>query len=57
MDAWERWDRDNRSENDHVGCFQSDQLYIVFSYSDGGEDLESFRFRSFDEIRSMLMQV
>jgi serine/threonine-protein kinase haspin len=57
VDAWEKWDECHTSENDHVGMFKSDQLYIVFAYSDGGEDLESFQFRTFDEIRSMLMQV
>ncbi|QDZ24087.1 hypothetical protein A3770_12p66050 [Chloropicon primus] len=57
LEAWEAWDEIHTSENDHVGTFLEDQLYIVFVYNDGGEDLESFRFRSFEEIRSMLMQV
>ena len=57
VEAWEAWDDINSSENDHPAIFQKDQLYIAFVYSDGGEDLESFKFRTFDEIRSMLMQV
>ena len=57
LEAWEDWDAVHKSENDHVGAFQEGQLYIVFVYSDGGEDLESFRFRNFDEVRSMLLQV
>ena len=57
VEAWESWDECHQSENDHVGIFQDDQLYIVFVYSDGGEDLEAFQFRTFDEIRSMLQQV
>ena len=57
VEEWEKWDERCGSENDHVGIFPEDQLYTIFVYSDGGCDLEQFTFASFDEVRSMLLQV
>lgn len=54
---WEVWDSKHKSENDHVGIFPESQMYTVFVYADGGTDLEQFQFISFDEVRSMLLQV
>ena len=45
------------SQNEDVGCFGADQLYVVFVVADGGSDLEHFDVRSFEEARSVLLQV
>ena len=54
---WEAWDEENESENDHIGAFPEDQLYIVFVFENGGRDLERFQLHNFDEVRSLLLQV
>lgn len=55
--AWEEWDADNNSENDHPCVFPEDQCYIVFVLADGGKDLENFVLLNFNEARSLLVQV
>lgn len=54
---WHSWDKSNGSENDPVDIFQENQLFVVFVVADGGIDLEHFVPRSFEEVRSILMQV
>ena len=54
---WHRWDDVHGSENDSVDTFGNDQMYVVFVVSNGGIDLEHFEPQSFDEIRSIMMQV
>ena len=54
---WHRWDHLHASENDAVDAFPGDQLYVVFVFADGGADLERFELRSFEEARSILLQV
>jgi len=56
VSQWEAWDEAHGSENDHVGAFPEDQLYIVFVFENGGQDLERFQLHNFDEVRSLLLQ-
>ncbi|GAQ81799.1 haspin family Serine/threonine kinase [Klebsormidium nitens] len=55
--AWEAWDQENGSENDHPRIFQEDQVYVVFAFADGGSDLEHFTLRTYAEAVSLLLQV
>ncbi|GBG88326.1 hypothetical protein CBR_g46893 [Chara braunii] len=55
--AWEDWDSEHGSENDHPMIFPDSQLYIVFVLADGGKDLEGFVLQSFAEAKSLLLQV
>ncbi|XP_019054940.1 PREDICTED: serine/threonine-protein kinase haspin homolog isoform X2 [Nelumbo nucifera] len=55
--AWEDWDEEHGSENDHPGKFPEKQCYVVFVLEHGGKDLESFVLLNFDEARSLLVQV
>ncbi|KAG2695929.1 hypothetical protein I3843_07G034600 [Carya illinoinensis] len=55
--AWEDWDENNGSENDHPKEFPEKQCYVVFVLEHGGKDLESFILLNFDEARSLLVQV
>ena len=41
---------------DTVDIFPSDQFFIVFEFSNGGKDLESFKFNSLSEAWSVLHQ-
>ena len=41
---------------DTVDIFPSDQFFIVFEFSNGGKDLESFEFNSVSEAWSVLHQ-
>ena len=54
---WYRWDKLHHSENEAVDIFGDDQLYVVFVVANGGTDLEHFVPRSFDEVKSVLLQV
>ena len=56
-EEWHAWDASHGSENEAVDCFGTDQLFVVFVVADGGSDLEHFAVRSFEEARSMLLQV
>ncbi|PRQ42503.1 putative non-specific serine/threonine protein kinase [Rosa chinensis] len=55
--AWEAWDENCPSENDHPEAFPENQFYVVFVLEHGGKDLESFVLLNFDEARSLLIQV
>ncbi|CAN0897301.1 Serine/threonine-protein kinase haspin homolog [Linum grandiflorum] len=55
--AWEEWDEQNNSENDHPRGFPEKQRYVVFVLQHGGKDLESFVLLNFDEARSLLVQI
>ncbi|KAK3025045.1 hypothetical protein RJ639_043323 [Escallonia herrerae] len=55
--AWEEWDWKHGSENDHPNQFSDQQCYVVFVQEHGGQDLESFVLRNFDEACSLLVQV
>ena len=54
---WHAWDETHSSENEAVDCFTGEQLFVVFVVADGGTDLEHFSVRSFEEARSILLQV
>ena len=54
---WHAWDTSHGSENEPVDCFEDEQLFVVFVVADGGSDLEHFAVRSFEEARSILLQV
>lgn len=55
--AWEEWDKKHLSENDHPMEFTEKQCFVVFVQEHGGQDLESFVLLSFNEVRSLLVQV
>ncbi|XP_022856903.1 serine/threonine-protein kinase haspin homolog, partial [Olea europaea var. sylvestris] len=57
INAWENWDGEHGSENDHPKEFPENQCYVVFVQEHGGQDLESFVLLNFDEARSLLVQV
>ena len=47
----------NGSENDPVDLFGDDQLFVVFVVANGGADLEHFEVHSYEEARSIILQV
>ena len=53
---WHRWDKIHTSENEPVDGYGDDQLYVVFVVGNGGTDLEGFSPRSFEEMKSILLQ-
>ena len=57
LEEWHAWDRLHVSENNPVGCFPGNQLYVVFVVANGGMDLEKFVPRSHGEATSILVQV
>ena len=57
VDCWHEYDESYESENDPVDGHPDSQLYVVFFTEDGGQDLERFELRSFEEARSLLFQV
>ncbi|KAK6911699.1 hypothetical protein RJ641_023792, partial [Dillenia turbinata] len=52
--AWEDWDAEHGSENDHPKEFPEKQCYVVFVLEHGGVDLESFVLLNFDEVTAAL---
>ena len=54
---WHAWDKRNGSENDPVDMFGNDQLFVVFVVANGGADLEHFEVHSYEEARSIILQV
>lgn len=55
--AWEKWDKENNSENIPVSIFPAEQNYVVFAVADGGADLEHFKVFNMLEVKSILLQV
>ena len=54
---WRSWDEQHGSENDPVDAFDDDQLFVVFVVANGGRDLEHFSVQSYEEARSIVLQV
>ena len=54
---WRAWDKRNGSENDPVDVFGPEQLFVVFVVANGGADLEHFEVQSYEEARSITLQV
>ena len=54
---WRAWDKRNNSENDPVDVFGPEQLFVVFVVANGGADLEHFEVHSYEEARSIILQV
>jgi serine/threonine-protein kinase haspin len=54
---WNRWNELHRSENDPVDSYGASQLYAIFVQAHGGVDLETFKPRNFEEVKSILLQV
>jgi len=54
---WHAWDKRNGSENDPVDMFGNDQLFVIFVVANGGADLEHFEVHSYEEARSIILQV
>jgi len=44
LKKWDEWGRKNKSWNDRPDFFEADQLFLVFEFSEGGSDLEKFKF-------------
>ncbi|KAL2941750.1 Serine/threonine-protein kinase haspin-like protein [Bienertia sinuspersici] len=57
LKAWDTWDTEHGSENDHPNSFPENQCYVVSILEHGGTDLESFVLLDFNEARSLLVQV
>ncbi|KAJ1292094.1 hypothetical protein BS78_02G366000 [Paspalum vaginatum] len=57
ISAWEDYDSERGSENDHPKDFTREQCYIVFVLADGGTDLENYPLVDCNEARSLLVQV
>ncbi|KAG2493176.1 hypothetical protein HYH03_008597 [Edaphochlamys debaryana] len=55
--AWEKWDEQHESENEPVSLLPADQLYWVIAMEHGGTDLERFELSSWDQVRSVILQV
>ncbi|XP_062081741.1 serine/threonine-protein kinase haspin homolog isoform X2 [Humulus lupulus] len=55
--AWEEWDENNGSENDHPNEFPDKQRYVMFVLEHGGKDLENFVLLNFNEALTFLVQV
>lgn len=57
LNAWDIYDTDEGSQNDRPDSFEHDQLYILLLYSDGGTDVEHYKFRSATQAYSVIQQV
>lgn len=57
INAWEEYDRQKTSENDHPSCFTSDQLYLIIEMEHGGEELESYVFTNAKSAYYAFLQV
>ena len=57
MNEWNAWDKEHASENETPAIFGDDQLFIVFAFANGGQDLESFEFDNMEQAKSMLKQI
>ncbi|XP_045188775.2 uncharacterized protein LOC123546503 [Mercenaria mercenaria] len=54
---WDLFHKNKGSENDRPDVFPDKQLYIVFEFADCGTDLESYKFDSIQQAKSVLTQV
>ena len=54
---WERWDGENKSENDNPQLLPQDQKYILFETDNCGTDLEKFTLKDEAAAWSVLKQV
>ncbi|KAJ3188992.1 Serine/threonine-protein kinase haspin [Irineochytrium annulatum] len=57
LDAWDRFDDAHESENDRPDFHDEGQLFLVLSLSHGGTDLEHFRIKTWNGVRSILLQL
>ncbi|XP_022249240.1 uncharacterized protein LOC106465607 [Limulus polyphemus] len=57
LQEWDKFAKNKSTLNDRPDIFDTNQLYIIFEFSDGGCDLESFHFTSAEEAVSVLKQV
>ncbi|XP_028403274.1 serine/threonine-protein kinase haspin-like [Dendronephthya gigantea] len=57
LQEWDSWKNGHICENERPDMYHSDQYFVVFEFIDGGEDLERFEFKSFQEALSVLQQV
>ncbi|XP_072024895.1 serine/threonine-protein kinase haspin-like [Amphiura filiformis] len=56
LTQWDKYDSRKGSENDRPDIFDDEQLYIVFEFADGGQDLESFEFNNLQQAISIFQQ-
>ena len=57
MNEWNAWDKEHGSENETPAIFTEGQLFIVFAFANGGQDLEAFEFSNMEQAKSMLKQI
>ncbi|XP_070540471.1 uncharacterized protein [Ptychodera flava] len=57
LTEWDKFDRERESENDRPDMFNSNQLFIILEFADGGSDLEHFQFDNILQAKSVLHQV
>ncbi|CAB3403272.1 unnamed protein product [Caenorhabditis bovis] len=58
LKAWDAYAQKKESLNDRPSDYSSDeQCFATFAFENGGSDLESFKFKSENEIRSVLIQL
>ena len=56
LKKWDEWNKKNKSWNDRPDFYAHDQLFLVFEFSEGGSDLEKFRFSSPADVMSVFRQ-
>ncbi|XP_072415344.1 uncharacterized protein haspin isoform X1 [Chiloscyllium punctatum] len=59
LKAWDKYNQTKSSENDRPDASFKEQLYIIFEFENGGNDLESMHTKipSLESARSILQQV
>ncbi|XP_060687516.1 uncharacterized protein haspin [Hemiscyllium ocellatum] len=59
LKAWDKYNQTKSSENDRPDASFKEQLYIIFEFENGGNDLESMhtKISSLESARSILQQV
>ncbi|GFR46069.1 hypothetical protein Agub_g7498 [Astrephomene gubernaculifera] len=57
VQAWKSWDATHGSENDCVSRLPPQQLYWVIAMEDSGTDLEEYPLTSWEQLRSVMLQV
>ncbi|EFJ46335.1 hypothetical protein VOLCADRAFT_93165 [Volvox carteri f. nagariensis] len=57
VNSWKKWDEQYGSENEPVSRLPRDQLYWVSAMEDSGTDLEKYDLLSWEQLRSVLLQV
>ncbi|CAG8527077.1 2201_t:CDS:2 [Ambispora leptoticha] len=57
LEAWDRWNRQHKSENDRPDYFNQNQIYTIFVIEHGGVDLEHVKLKTWRQAWSILTQI